>query len=359
MISFLSKIYPLILLAICILAVPLSSRIKKMEEEKQNVFRMMRFPMFVGVATGVVFAIVLLALAFSDVEAGTYIAVALFSLMSLLLISSFFTFHIEYDKEGFTHRNALGIKRRYRYTDVTGISDGDRDITLYADGHKIRIDEGADISKKYHFLAFVKKQYRKNNSGKALPERRSKFDVFNGNVHNPGEFIFIYILVSVFFLGMTIPVFIMSMPTKAEDLTYKTITFDRYVIEKEEDSADDLCLYAGDMEYRINSYEDYLKNKDHFFAHCDGKNAFEVGVTSGETCYHIKTLATANGIPYFTLEEINRAEQKNMIPFYLIMGVFLLLWFMFIFFSIRIGRNPGKYPKWLVHGFFKPGYINR
>ena len=87
MISFLSKIYPLILLAICILAVPLSSRIKKNEEE--NTFRMTRAPMFVGVATGVIFAIVLLALAFSDVEAGTYIAVALFSLMSLLLISSF------------------------------------------------------------------------------------------------------------------------------------------------------------------------------------------------------------------------------------------------------------------------------
>ena len=154
MISFLSKIYPLILLAICILAVPLSSRIKKMEEEKQNVFRMMRFPMFVGVATGVIFAIVLLALAFSDVEAGTYIAVALFSLMSLLLISSFFTFHIEYDKEGFTHRNALGIKRRYRYTDVTGISGGAEqgDITLYADGHKIRIDEGANPIKKRDFL---------------------------------------------------------------------------------------------------------------------------------------------------------------------------------------------------------------
>ena len=361
MISFLSKIYPLILLAICILAVPLSSRIKKMEEEKQNVFRMMRFPMFVGVATGVIFAIVLLALAFSDVEAGTYIAVALFSLTSLLLISSFFTFHIEYDKEGFTHRNALGIKRRYRYTDVTGISGGAEqgDITLYADGHKIRIDEGANPIKKRDFLKCVRTQYRKNNKGQTLPRKRPKIDIFNGNVNHPGGFIFIYILVSVFFLGMTIPVFIMSMPTKAEDLTYKTITFDRYIIEKEEDSADDLCLYAGDMEYRINSYEDYLKNKDHFFAHCDGKNAFEVGVTSGETCYHIKTLATANGIPYFTLEEINRAEQKNMIPFYLIMGVFLLLWFMFIFFSIRIGRNPGKYPKWLVHGFFKPGYINR
>ena len=192
MISFLSKIYPLILLAICILAVPLSARIKKNEEE--NTFRMTRAPMFVGVVTGIFFAVLLMGVAFSDAGAGTYLAIAVFSLLSLALISSFFTFHIDYDKDGFTHRNALGIKRRYRYTDVTGISDGDRDITLYADGHKIRIDEGADISKKYHFLAFVKKQYRKHNSGKALPERRSKFDVFNGNVHNPGEFVFIYIL---------------------------------------------------------------------------------------------------------------------------------------------------------------------
>lgn len=359
MISFLSKIYPLILLAICILAVPLSARIKKNEEE--NTFRMTRAPMFVGVVTGIFFAVFLMGVAFSDADAGTYLAIAVFSLLSLALISSFFTFHIDYDKDGFTHRNALGIKRRYRYTDVTGISGGTEqgDITLYADGHKIRIDEGANPIKKRDFLKFVRTQYRKNNKGQTLPRKRPKIDIFNGNVNHPGEFIFIYILVSVFFLGCFIPVCILSAPTKEEDLTYKTITFDRYIIEKEEDSADDLCLYAGDMEYRINSYEDYLKNKDHFFAHCDGKNAFEVGVTSGETCYHIKTLATANGIPYFTLEEINRAEQKNMIPFYLIMGVFLLLWFMFIFFSIRIGRNPGKYPKWLVHGFFKPGYINR
>lgn len=357
MISFLSKIYPLILLAICILAVPLSARIKKNEEE--NTFRMTRAPMFVGVVTGIFFAVFLMGVAFSDADAGTYLAIAVFSLLSLALISSFFTFHIDYDQDGFTHRNALGIKRRYRYTDVTGISDGDRDITLYADGHKIRIDEGADISKKYHFLAFVKKQYRKNNSGKALPERRSKFDVFNGNVHNPGEFVFIYILVSLFFLGCAIPVFIMGNTSlKEEDLTYQIVSFDRYIIEKDEHS-DDLCLYADNQEYRIHSYKNYLKNTDHLLSLCDGETLFQVGVIEGKTCYLIETLATADGLSYITLEESNRAEQQSMIPIYLIFGVILLLWFMFIFFSIRIGRNPGKYPKWLVHGFFKPGYINR
>ena len=355
MISFLSKIYPLILLAICILAVPLSARIKKNEEE--NTFRMTRAPMFVGVVTGIFFAVLLMGVAFSDAGAGTYLAIAVFSLLSLALISSFFTFHIDYDKDGFTHRNALGIKRRYRYTDVTGISDGDRDITLYADGHKIRIDEGADISKKYHFLAFVRKQYRKNNSGKALPERRSKFDIFNGHVQNPGEFIFVYALFYVMLIGMFIFIFVALKPTKAEDLTYRTLRFDRYMIH--DDTTDDLYLYAGETEYRIYGYEDVLQNTEQLLSLCDGKTLFTVGMEEYDTHCNVSTLESKNGMPYLTLEETNRSERESQMGLFLLFGGFFVIWTVFVALSIAIGRNPGKYPKWLVHGFFKPGYINR
>lgn len=358
MISLLAKIYPFILLAVCILAVPLSSRIKKMEQENQNSFRMMRFPMFIGVGTGVIFAIFLLAIAFSDAGAGAYIVCAVFSLLSLLLISSFFMFHIEYDKDGFTHRNALGIKRSYRYTDVTGISGEGGDITLYADGHKIRIDEGANPIKKNNFLKFVRAQYRKNNKGNALPRKRSKMDIFNGNVRNPGEFIFVYALMYVFLIGMFIFVFVAWQPTKETDLTHQTVTFDRYEIEKDENS-DDLCLYAGDLEYRMNSYENYLKNADHLLSLCNGQTVFEVGVTSGKTCYHIETLSTADGVPYLTLEETNRIEKESMLGIILIFGVIFVIWTAVVVLSVMIGRNPMKYPKWLVHGFFKPSYINR
>ena len=93
MISSLAKIYPFILLAVCILAVPLSARIKKVEQEKQNSFRMMRLPMFIGVGTGIVWAVILMIAAFSDADMGAYIALAVFSLLSLALISSFFMFH--------------------------------------------------------------------------------------------------------------------------------------------------------------------------------------------------------------------------------------------------------------------------
>ena len=357
MISFLSKIYPFILLAISILAIPLSSRIQKIEQEKQNSFRMMRFPMFVGVATGVFFSIVLLAIAFSDTEAGAYIAVALLSLMSLFLISSFFAFHIEYDNNGFTHRNALGITRRYRYTDVTGISDGDKDITLYADGHKIRIDEGADISKKYHFLAFVRKQYRKNNSGKALPERRSKFDIFNGHVQNPGEFIFVYALMYAFIIGMFVFIFVTSQGTKAKDLDYKTVAFERYSIEGDE--KDDLYLYTDDEEYRLYSYEKCLQNKEQLFGLCNGTTTFTVGVKTYDTHYNIWMLESENDVPYLKIEDKKRAEQENMLPLALFFGGFFVIWTVFVALSIAIGRNPMKYPKWLVYGFFKKGYINR
>lgn len=358
MMSFLSKIYPLILLAVCILAVPLSVHIKKNEEE--NTFRMTRIPMFIGVGCGIFMAILLFAVSFSDAGAGAYIAFAVMSLLPLALISSYFTFHIDFDKDGFTHRNALGIERRYRYTDVTGISGGAEhgDITLYASGHKIRIDEGANPVKKRTFLQFVKAQYRKNNKGQTLPRKSSKFDIFNGNVRNPGEFIFIYILVSVFFLGCFILLCILGTPTKAEELEYKTVSFDRYAIEKDEQS-DDLCLYAGDAEYRMNSYENYLKNTDRLLSLCNGKTVFTVGVKGKDAHYNIYMLARFGGETYLTLEESNRIEQKTMIAIYLIYGLILLFWFAFIFFSIRIGRNPMKYPKWLVHGFFKPNYISR
>ena len=357
MIAFLAKVYPFILLAISILAIPLSSHIRKIEKEKPNSFRMMRFPMFIGVGTGVFFSIVLLTIAFSDVEAGAYIAVALLSLMSLFLISSFFAFHIEYDHNGFTHRNALGIKRQYRYTDVTGISDGDGDITLYADGRKIRIDGGADISKKYHFLAFVRKQYRKNNNGKALPERRSKFDIFNGYVNNPGEFIFVYALLYVMLIGMFIFLFVAQKPTKAEDLTYQTLRFDRYLIH--DDTTDDLYLYAGETEYRIYGYEDVLQNTEQLLSLCDGKTLFTVGMEEYDTHCNVSTLESKNGMPYLTLEETNRSERKTQMGLFLLFGGFFVIWTVFVVLSVMIGRNPMKYPKKLVYAFFKPGYINR
>jgi hypothetical protein len=240
---------------------------------------------------------------------------------------------------------------------VTGISDSDKDITLYADGHKIRIDEGADISKKYHFLAFVRKQYRKNNSGKALPERRSKFDIFNGHVQNPGEFIFVYALFYVMLIGMFIFIFVAQKPTKAEDLTYRTLRFDRYLIH--DDTTDDLYLYAGETEYRIYGYEDVLQNTEQLLSLCDGKTLFTVGMEEYDTHCNVSTLESKNGMPYLTLEETNRSERESQMGLFLLFGGFFVIWTVFVALSIAIGRNPMKYPKWLVYGFFKKGYINR
>ena len=359
MISFLAKVYPFILIAVCILAVPLSSHIKKMEQEKQNSFRMMRIPMFIGVGTGVIFAVFLLAIAFSDAGAGAYIVCAVFSLLSLLLISSFFMFHIEYDKDGFTHRNAIGITRRYRYTDVTGISGGtvEGDITLYADGHKIRIDAGANPIKKNQFLGFVKKQYRKNNNGNALPRKRPKTDIFNGNVLNPGEFIFVYALMYVLLIGMFIFIFVTQQPTKAEDLTYQTVSFDRYQIN--DDETDDLYLYADEKEYRIYSYKKVLQNTEQLLSLCGGETLFTVGFEEYDTHCNVSTLESKNGVPYLSLEETNRMEKETMVGLFLMFGGFFVFWTAFVILSVMIGRNPKKYPKWFVHGFFKPGYIDR
>ncbi len=357
MISFLAKIYPLILLAICILAVPLSARIKKHEEE--NTFRMMRIPMFIGVGCGIFMAIILFAISFSDAGAGAYIALAVFSLLPLALISSYFTFHIDFDKDGFTHRNALGITRRYRYTDVTGISGGAEqgDITIYADGHKIRIDGGANPIKKSKFLSFVRTQYRKNNKGQVLPRKRPKTDIFNGNVNNPGEFIFVYALIYVFIIGMFIFIAVAWQPTKAEDLTYQTVSFDRYAIN--DDETDDLYLYAEGKEYRIYSYEKVLQNTEQLLSLCNGKTLFTVGMEEYDTHSNVSTLESKNGVPYLTLEETNHVERASLLMMCLFFGGFFVIWTAFVVLSVMIGRNPKKYPKWLVHGFFKPSYINR
>ncbi len=357
MISFLAKVYPLILLTICILAVPLSARIKKNEEE--NTFRMMRIPMFIGVVCGIFMAIILFAISFSDAGAGAYIALAVFSLLPLALISSYFTFHIDFDKDGFTHRNALGITRRYRYTDVTGISGGTEqgDITIYADGHKIHIDGGANPIKKRKFLNFVRTQYRKNNKGQVLPRKRPKTDIFNGNVNNPGEFIFVYALIYVFIIGMFIFIAVAWQPTKAEDLTYQTVSFDRYAIN--DDETDDLYLYAKEKEYRIYSYEKVLQNTEHLLSLCDGKTLFTVGMEEYDTHCNVSALESEDGMPYLTFEETNRVEKESSLMLFLLFGGFFVIWTAFVVLSIAIGRNPKKYPKWLVHGFFKPGYINR
>ena len=59
-----------------------------------------------------------------------------------------------------------------------------------------------------------------------------------------------------------------------------------------------------------------------------------------------------------TFEDSQRLHQYEywlLIPF---MGLFTLLWAVFVVFSIRVGRHPERYSKRVIRLFFKEGYVH-
>ena len=127
----------------------------------------------------------------------------LFSLLGAGFIIAFINCRISYDEDGFVARNFFGAKRRFTYDQLTAIKENMREAYLYNGERKVLIDElsvgGRD------FITYAKKRYRTIHNGQALPKiKKSKRDIFNGNVEDAAGFIFAYILMSVLILAIAI-----------------------------------------------------------------------------------------------------------------------------------------------------------
>ena len=327
------------------------------KSEKGKVY-LPKFYALLGIIASAVFLIPTLITAFTNESVWLSLGFLAFSLLGAVLIIAFINCRVEYDENGFTHRNFLGIKRTFTYDDVTHIREDMHEDCIFAGKHKIMIDGFAVGGAE--FIGFVRKQYRKRHDGLPLPIiKKAKHDIFGGNVYDAGGFVFVYILLSVIILifGIIIAYNIWLNPSTAKNTVEQTVIFEEAVPED-----DKLVMTSSQGEvYKIFYYDD-LSDAERIENLCDGISEVTVysqHVTPEKAPDYMSLKAIKSGEDYIlTFDETNRINTKNQTPIIIIPIVFALLWGLFVFLSIKVGRNPKKYKRF-VKLFFKPEYIKK
>ena len=141
----------------------------KKESEKADEQGKVRLPdlmLVIGLIGTLIFIVFTVCFVFFGSGVSSVVFAA-FALLSGTLIVGVVNCRIDYDKDGFTHKSFFGIKRRYRYDELTEIENTLTQTTLYAGKHRIRIDAVAKGGKE--FIKFAKRERGALTGGALLP----------------------------------------------------------------------------------------------------------------------------------------------------------------------------------------------
>lgn len=308
-----------------------------------------------GIFCAIFFTAIIITL-ITNCSIGLIIILGLFSLLGLSLIIGYVNCRITYDENSFTYKNFWGVKRTFKYDEITAIEDFEMDIKLYVGKYKVKIDDSA--VGKNEFLTFAKKQYRIKNDGKAIPKAKMGSDIFKGNIEQAGSMIFSYVLIGSLGLAMMLFVMIFSIPVTADDLEYKTLSFESYEVKE-----NNLLLYtAKNTEcYSIPAYYELLENPESFKELCNSGKSFEVGYQFDEETeiryYDVYNIEGQDEQIYLTPESVYSYRWKDVWKLYLFFGIYELIWLSYVAMSIYVGRNIDKFSRKFVRLFFKDEYI--
>ncbi len=347
------------LLIILIVTGVLSWLREKTEKTEKGTVRLPKLFLLIGVVTTAFFLTIAVICAFSKDQFIASIVLFFFAALGASLIIARLNWEIKYDDDDFSYKNFWGIRHKYGYDEITGISGGGKDIKLFAGKRVLRIDELALGSNQ--FIHTVRNKYRLIHNGAALPKVKwGRFDLFNGHVENPGEFLFIYCLFFILLIGFMIFVAISFHPLSYDDLEYKTTSFTHYTIDD-----GDIRLYTkeNDLYFAVTEYKDYAKNIETLKSNSGGETVFEIYFQKLEPdnedpYYDIASLRDQKGNVFLTLSQTNAGIRKNMLQVEILFSGFLLFWIVFTGGSIAVGRHPEKYSKRFIRLFFQDGYVH-
>ena len=315
---------------------------------------------WVGAVCGAFFAV--LDVLGRDTDGFTVAIFTAFVVLSVLILLGWRNCYILYDREGFSQRNLIGMWRRFRYDQVTGWDPhpgNPTESTVYALGKKITFNMLSPNS--VGFLIALKKGYRSTHGGKPLPaNRQTKHKTgFRAHVRNSGEFLFIFVLLIVFIVGMGgWCAWMICQPLDGADCETLSVTFQSCWVEDGE-----LMLTAEGYEevFEIRGFPEFVPMAEELPERCDGQTVFEaqarkVTPDDGPDYYWIQALR-ADGQDYLTLEDTTAYNRTNLSVLLWFFVGFLVIWLALSGLVYLVGCNPAKYPKWLVNGLFKKGYI--
>ena len=336
-----------------------------MERGRSNKGRVYIPGMFawLGAICGGIFLIPTVIILFTDESVWLSFFFLCFSMLGGSLSLAHLNCRITYDKEGFTHKNFLGIKRTYTYDQITGLKEGTHEDVLYMGRRFAMIDEFAVGAMEFELMA--KKRYQALSGGKPIPRVKPKMpDPFNGHVDGGGGIILVYIVMGVLILGFLgfIVAYVYWMPPTAETCERVEVVFLSGTEKK-----DDLVLTSAPVgEEGITRFEirfpDETLNTEAILEVCDGKTPVTAYVEyvdpDDEAPYYWIKALSAGDTALFTFEDCQRLHQNEYWPLIPFIGSFAVLWAVYCALSIKVGRNPDRYRKRVIRLFFKDGYIH-
>lgn len=184
---------------------------------------------------------------------------------------------------------------------------------------------------------------RKREYRRKLRQYNTRSRLFNGNVQSPGEFIFIWVLIFVYIVGMGIFCICLGWHGKGS-YEYRSERFVRAYRKN-----DTIVLETDGGDYSA-------------WAHlCDEGALLSLKEGSELTLVTAKDdllAAEYGGKELLKLSDSEDYMRENVMTFVGIFGIFALVWAAFVAVSVYVMCNAEKYPR-LIKLFVKPSYLTK
>lgn len=363
------KLIPLVVgvLYTVLAIVCITEGVNRTPEKRKNAIYLPSAMVWIGAICSLIFLGISFAVALSGEGIGLSLLFGSFTLLAMSLMLAWKNHCVSFDKTGFSHRNFLGFTRSFTYDQVTSWELNDSNPTeshIYVGKKKIPFSITDNASPK--FLTKIFDAYRKSHKGEHIPYRRDLQKKKTGNVgfrahvHNPGEYLGIFIMLLVFFLGLMTWVAVSGMaPVEESDGEPYTVTFDSWSVEKDQFR---LHTPQENLPFVVTPFEDYLSNEEMLKENCNGKTVFTLRAKyqdpdDSKPYYDILSLSS-EGVDYFTFEDATAQKREGAVIVLIFMGACLLFVLLLALLMYLVGRNPKKFPKWVVYACFKKSAID-
>lgn len=279
----------------------------------------------------------------------------LLSLFMLLTINQ----RIDYTSKDFIYRDMFCIKHHYEYAQIKKIKYG-KDVVIYVGHRIIFMDSMATNGKKFARIAgqYAPKAEFITDKEKSINNHDSK--LFNGNIRNPREFIFIYVLIGLLPVCLSIFFIAITKEVNLSELNKQSAVISSYNFDMHEDSFDRLsiridgnekCFVTWKMSESSEKYADFTekaaqnKEFDIYYLKAD-ENEGEMRI------YQMQCGDTT----YISIEDENKDNRETRAVGLICAFVILLVWLLYVAVSTYVMCNAERFPN-LIKLFVKPSYI--
>lgn len=262
--------------------------------------------------------------------------------ISVISLCLFYSMRIFYNAEKIVVSRFFK-KTTYFYRDIKGVLPGSGNgYTLIFTNGKLRVD-GLAVNGQ-QFLFYSEEQFKKTTGSYAIPDVKPK--LFNGNVREPWQFVFLFCLIGIAILLLPIIATVDFLFTKnsPESLIETQIVADS-LIER-----DSILLISSDTTTYYVSY-DAISNIEILLESVERKKPLQVLHISvpveqnNKQDVSIWGLSDENGLIFTTPEIIHKLKTTQSIRQLAFLWVIAFIWWLFTLICFYFLKHAQKYPR--------------